>query len=122
MKLLFVNVNIFLSGLRAQKRHGALQRLACRVGKPDNLTTARANSFLNRAAHEAGAAASARGATKSRKYGGGGQVAGGSYTPLSMESYGRLGRLAMQLLQTLAAAAGSTAARAGATVPTVDPE
>jgi hypothetical protein len=97
---------------------------------------------------------------------GGGQVAGGSFTPLSMES-GRLGRPAMQLLQTLAAAAasfaragsdvttssfvtgalrelgvalvkgnevvyrealhvyataGSTAARVGATVPTVDPE
>jgi hypothetical protein len=119
MKILFVNVNIFLSGLRAQKRHGALQRVACRISKPDNLTTARANSFFNWAAHEAGAAASVRGATKSCKYCGGGQVAGSSYTPLSIESYGRLGRLAMQLLQTLAAAAGGTAARAGATVDPV---
>jgi hypothetical protein len=93
-------------------------------------------------------------------------VAGGSFTPLFMESYGRLGRPAMQRLQTLAAAAasstagsdntsssfmtgtfrdlsvalvkgnkvvyrealhvyataGGTVARAGAMVPTVDPE
>jgi hypothetical protein len=67
-----------------------------------------ANSFFQQAAHAAGAAASARDAAKSRKYGGGGQVAGGSFTPLSMESYGRLGRPAMQLLQTLAAAAASS--------------
>jgi hypothetical protein len=50
-----------------------------------------------------------RDASEFYKYGGGGQVAGGSFTPLSMESYGRLGRLAMQLLQTLAAAAASSA-------------
>jgi hypothetical protein len=122
-----------------------------------------ANSYFHRAAHTAGAAASLRDASKFYKYGGGGQVAGGSFTPLSMESYGRLGRPAMQLLQTLAAAAvssatagsyvttssfvtgalrelgvalvkgnevvcrealhaGGTAARVGATVPTVDPE
>jgi hypothetical protein len=112
-------------------------------------------------------AASLRDASKFRKDGGGVQVAGGSFAPLSMESYGRLGRPAMQLLQTLAAAAtssatagsdvttssfvtgalcelgvalvkgndvvyrvalrvyataGGTAARVGATVPTVDPE
>jgi hypothetical protein len=126
-----------------------------------------ANSFFRRAAHMAGTAASLRDASKFCKYGGGGQVAGGSFTALSMESYGRLGRPAMQLLQTLAAAAastatagsdvttssfvtgalrelgvalvkggevvyrealhvyataGGTAARVGATVPTVDPE
>jgi hypothetical protein len=126
-----------------------------------------ANSFFQRAARTAGATASLRDASKFRKYGGGGQVAGGSFTPLSMESYGRLGRPAMQLLQTLTAAAassatagsdvttssfvtgalrelgvalvkgnevvyrealhvyataGGTAARVGATVPTVDPE
>jgi hypothetical protein len=44
-------------------------------------------------------------------------VAGGSFTPLSMESYGRLGRPAMQLLQTLAAAAASSAT-AGSDVTT----
>jgi hypothetical protein len=44
-------------------------------------------------------------------------VAGGSFSPLSMESYGRLGRLAMQLLQTLAAAAASSAT-AGSDVTT----
>jgi hypothetical protein len=43
-----------------------------------------ANSFLQQAAHMAGTAASARDAAKSRKYGGGGQGAGGSFTPLSM--------------------------------------
>jgi hypothetical protein len=36
-------------------------------------------------------------------------VAGGSFTPLSMESYGHLGRPAMQLLQNLVAAATSSA-------------
>jgi hypothetical protein len=51
-----------------------------------------ANSFLQQAAHTAGAIASARDAAKSRKYGGGGQVAGGSFAPFSMESYGRLGQ------------------------------
>jgi hypothetical protein len=126
-----------------------------------------ANSFFHRAAHTAGAAASLQDASKNYKYGGGGQVAGGSFTPLFMESYGLLGQPVMQLLQTLAAAAassaaawsdvttssfvtgalrelgvalvkgnevvyrealhvyataGSTAARVGATVPTVDPE
>jgi hypothetical protein len=65
--------------------------------------------FSTREAHAAGAAASLRDASKFYKYGGGGQVAGGSLTPLSMESYGRLGRPAMQLLQTLAAAAASSA-------------
>jgi hypothetical protein len=44
-------------------------------------------------------------------------VAGGSFAPLSMESYGCLGRPAMQLLQTLAAAAASTAT-AGSDVTT----
>jgi hypothetical protein len=62
-----------------------------------------ANSFLRRAAHTAGTAASARDAAKSLKYGSGG------HTPLSMESYRRLGRLAMQFLQTLADAATSSA-------------
>jgi hypothetical protein len=51
-----------------------------------------ANSFLQQAAHRAGVAVSARDAAKSCKYGGGGQAAGGSFAPLSMESYGRLGR------------------------------
>jgi hypothetical protein len=46
-----------------------------------------ANSFFQRAARTAGAAASLRDASKFRKYGGGGQVAGGSFTPLSMESW-----------------------------------
>jgi hypothetical protein len=82
-----------------------------------------ANSFFQRSAHVAGAAAFLRDASKFRKYGGGGQVAGGrwqvaggrrqvagvSFTPLPMESYWRLGRPAMQLLQTLAAAAASPA-------------
>jgi hypothetical protein len=68
-----------------------------------------ANSFFHRAAHTAGAAAYLRDASKNYKYGGGGQVAGGSFTPLSMESYGRLGQPAMQLLQTLAAASSATA-------------
>jgi hypothetical protein len=113
------------------------------------------NSFFQQTAHTAGAAASLQDESKFRKYGGGGQVAGGSFTPLFMESYGRLGRPGMQLLQTLTAAAtsfvtgalrehgvalvngndvvyreashvyataGSTEARVGATVPTVDPE
>jgi hypothetical protein len=68
-----------------------------------------ANIFFQRAAHMAGEEASLRDASKFCKYGGGGQVAGGSFTPLSMESYGRLSRPAMQLLQTLAAAAPSSA-------------
>jgi hypothetical protein len=76
-----------------------------------------ANSFFKRAAHAAGEAASARKAVKFHKYGGGGQVAGDSFTPLSMESYGLLGRPAMQLLQTLAAAAASSAT-AGSNVTT----
>jgi hypothetical protein len=76
-----------------------------------------ANSFFQRAAHGATATASARDAAKSRKYSGGGQVAGGSFTPLSMESYGRLGRPAMQLLQTMAAADVSSAT-AGSNVTT----
>jgi hypothetical protein len=43
VKLSFVNVTIFLSGLRAQKRRGALLAdFACQTSKPDNLTTARA--------------------------------------------------------------------------------
>jgi hypothetical protein len=43
VKLLFVNVTFFLSGLRVQKRRGSLlAEFACRIGKPDNLTTARA--------------------------------------------------------------------------------
>jgi hypothetical protein len=67
-----------------------------------------ANSYFDRAAHTAGAAASLRDASKFYKYGGGGQVTGGSFTPLSMESYGRLGRPALQLLQTLASAAASS--------------
>jgi hypothetical protein len=41
-----------------------------------------ANSFFQRAAHTAGTAASTRDAPKSCKYGGGGQVAGSSFTPL----------------------------------------
>jgi hypothetical protein len=42
VKLSFVNVTIFLSGLRAQKRRCALlAEFACRTGKPDKLTTAR---------------------------------------------------------------------------------
>jgi hypothetical protein len=126
-----------------------------------------ANSFLQQAAHTAGAAASARDAANSSKYGGGGQVAGCTFAPLSIESYGCLGWRAMQFLRTLAdaaassatagldittssfvtgalrelsvalvkrnevvyreallvyATAGNTAASAGATVPTVDPE
>jgi hypothetical protein len=48
-----------------------------------------ANSYSRQAAHTAGAAASLRDASKFRKHGGGGQVAAGSFTPLSMESYGR---------------------------------
>jgi hypothetical protein len=40
-----------------------------------------ANTFFQRAAHAAGAAASLRDGSKFRKYGGGGQVAGGSFTP-----------------------------------------
>jgi hypothetical protein len=76
-----------------------------------------ANSYFHRASHTAGAAASLRDASKFYKYGGGGQVAGGSFTPLSMESYGRLGRPAMQLLQTLAAATASSAT-AGSAVTT----
>jgi hypothetical protein len=76
-----------------------------------------ASSFFRQAAHTAGAAASLRDASKFCKYGGGGQVAGGSFTSLSMESYGRLGRPAMQLLQTLAAAAASSAT-AGSDVTT----
>jgi hypothetical protein len=66
-----------------------------------------ANSFFQQTAHTAGAAASLRDASKFRKYGGGGQVAGGSFTPLSMESYGHLVRPAMQLLQTLTAASAT---------------
>jgi hypothetical protein len=76
-----------------------------------------ANSFFQRAAHRAGAAASLRDASKFRKYSGSGQVAGGSFTPLSLESYGHLGRPGMQLLQTLAAAATSSAT-AGSDVTT----
>jgi hypothetical protein len=68
-----------------------------------------ANSFFQQAAHTAGAAAFVMDAAKSHKYGGSRQVAGGSFTPLSMESYGRLGWLAMQLLRTLADAAASSA-------------
>jgi hypothetical protein len=60
-----------------------------------------ANSFLQWAAHMAGAAASTRDVAKSRKYDGGGKVAGGSFTLLSMEFYGRVGRPAMQLLKCL---------------------
>jgi hypothetical protein len=53
-----------------------------------------ANSFLQQAAHTAGAIDSARDAAKSSKYGGGGQVAGGwrLLAPSSMESYVRLGQ------------------------------
>jgi hypothetical protein len=36
-------------------------------------------------------------------------VAGGSFAPLSLESYGHLGRLAMQFLRILADAAASSA-------------
>jgi hypothetical protein len=68
-----------------------------------------AKSFLQGTAHMAGAAASMRDAANSRKYGVGGQVAGGSFAPVPMEYYGLLGRPAMQLLQTLAAAAASSA-------------
>jgi hypothetical protein len=68
-----------------------------------------ANSFVQRAAHQAGAAASARDAAKRRQYSSGGPVAGGSFTPLSMETYGRLGRPALQFLSTLAASAASSA-------------
>jgi hypothetical protein len=60
-----------------------------------------ANSFLQWAAHTAGATASARESAKSHKYDGGGQVAGGSFTLLSMEFYGRLGQPATQLLKSL---------------------
>jgi hypothetical protein len=67
------------------------------------------NSFFRRAAHTAGAAAALSDASKFCKYGGGGQVVSGSFTPLSIESYGRLGWPAIQLLQTLAAAAASSA-------------
>jgi hypothetical protein len=43
VKLLFVNVTFLLSGLRAQKCRGSLlAEFACRIGKPDNPTTARA--------------------------------------------------------------------------------
>jgi hypothetical protein len=76
-----------------------------------------ANSFLQLAAHMAGAAASAMDAAKSCKYGGGGQVAGCSSATLSMESYRRLGRLAMQFLRTPADAAASSAT-AGSDVTT----
>jgi hypothetical protein len=76
-----------------------------------------ANSFFQRAAHAAGAAASLRDASKFRKYGGGEQVAGGSFTPLSIKSYGRLGRPAMQLLQTLAAAAASSVTAGSTSLP-----
>jgi hypothetical protein len=60
------------------------------------------NAFFQRPVHTAGAVASALDAAKSRKYGGGGQVAGSPIAPLSMEYYGRLGRPAMQFLHTLA--------------------
>jgi hypothetical protein len=55
-----------------------------------------ANNFLQQAAQIAGAAASTQDAAKSRKYSSGGQVAGGSFVPLSMKSYRRLGRPLMQ--------------------------
>jgi hypothetical protein len=46
---------------------------------------------------------------KKCNYGGGRQVAGDSFASLSLESYGHLGRLAMQFLRTLADAAASSA-------------
>jgi hypothetical protein len=43
VKLIFVNVTFFLSEPRVQERRGSLLAdFACRIGKPDNLTTARA--------------------------------------------------------------------------------
>jgi hypothetical protein len=41
--------------------------------------------------------------------GGGGQVTGGPFAPISMEFYGRVGRPAVQFLRTLAEAAASSA-------------
>jgi hypothetical protein len=42
VKLSNFAVTVFLSGLRAQKRRGALlAEFACQTGKPDNLTTSR---------------------------------------------------------------------------------
>jgi hypothetical protein len=52
-----------------------------------------------------------------RLQGAGGQVADGSFFPLSMESYGRLGRPALQFLQGLASAAAFSAT-AGSDVTT----
>jgi hypothetical protein len=49
MKRLFVNVTIFLFGLRAQKRPGPLLAgFACRIGEPDNLITARAEQHASK--------------------------------------------------------------------------
>jgi hypothetical protein len=115
--------------LRAGTGRASLERSDLLVVLPDeglvvtdvSVVHQAANSFFRWAARTAGAAGAAASLRDASKYGGDGQVAGGSFTPNSMESYGRLGRPVMQLLQTLAAAARGTAARVGATVPTVDP-
>jgi hypothetical protein len=118
-------VELAMEQLRAGTGRASLERGDMLVVLPDegfvvtdvSVVHPAANSYFHRAAHTAGAAATLRDASKFYKYGGGGQVAGGSCTPLSMESYGRLGRPGMQLLQTLAAAAASSAT-AGSDVTT----
>jgi hypothetical protein len=67
-----------------------------------------AESYVRAAARADGAAAEARDALKIRNYREGGD--GGAYAiiPLSMETYGRLGKAAMQLLLTLAGIAADS--------------
>jgi hypothetical protein len=74
-----------------------------------------ANRFLQRAAHASGAAASAWDATNSRKYGGGGQVAGGSLVHVVLSASGKAGNAVF--LRTLADAVASSATT-GSYVPT----
>jgi hypothetical protein len=69
-----------------------------------------ATSYSRAAARNAGAAAASRDALKRRQYHAGGLPAALSFSPLSVESYGRFGVSAMQFLHALAEAALASSA------------
>jgi hypothetical protein len=71
-----------------------------------------ARTYVRAAAATAGSAAAVRDQQKRARYDRGGDTGGYAFVPLSVESYGRMGVPAMQLLNTLA----DTAAASGAVV------